>query len=268
MLIVLIFVKVEVTKNGKTKIKKKWREPPQEGLSANDHKVLKKVTLKAYRLDLAFSLCGLRLGWSAVIGIVPVLGDIINLYLSLSLVRLAQTVDEGLPALVVSRMMSNIMIDFALGITPVLGTIAGALYKSNSRNSLILSHYLSKRAKENVKKGRYLKGDTQAAHNSWFSWGKYWKRQNKNTTTLDEPASDLERDGATSEYELKSSVPQHGSAAAPNLPPRNQQQSEAGRQYTTPGNAPTLPERNPQQHAPNLPPRVSDQPQYTGTYQS
>ncbi|KAF5098428.1 hypothetical protein D0Z00_002041 [Geotrichum galactomycetum] len=77
-------------------------------------------------------------------------------------------------------MMTNIMIDFALGLTPVLGIIAGALYKANSRNSLILSHFLTKRAKENVKKGLFLQGDEARAQRSWFGWGNYWKKQSQN----------------------------------------------------------------------------------------
>jgi hypothetical protein len=116
-----------------------------------------------------------------VIGIIPVVGDIVNLYLSLQLVKLAQTIDDGgLPSLVVSKMMTNIMIDFALGLTPVLGIVAGALYKANSRNSLILSHFLTKRAKENVKKGLFLQGDEARAQRSWFGWGNYWKKQSQN----------------------------------------------------------------------------------------
>lgn len=167
------YEEVEVTqKNGQTRVKRVWKEPPSEGLSANDTQVLKRVTRKAWRLDLLFSMCGLRVGWSAVIGILPVIGDVINLYMALKLVRLAQTVDEGLPAWVVSKMMTNIAIDFALGFTPVLGTIAGALYRANSRNSLILEHFLRKRAKQNVAKGLYLVDAAGKKKRPWYAWGR------------------------------------------------------------------------------------------------
>lgn len=122
-----------------------------------------------------------------MIGIIPVIGDIVNLYMSMQLVKLAQTIDDGgLPALEVSKMMSNIMIDFLLGLTPVLGVIAGALYKANSRNSLILSHFMTKRAKANVKRGLYTQGDETQANRSWFGWTNYWKKQNKNKSTISE----------------------------------------------------------------------------------
>ncbi len=55
--------------NGKTK---KRRRPPPEGLSQNDAKVLTKVKRRAYKLDNSlFNFCGIRFGWSSVIGLVP-----------------------------------------------------------------------------------------------------------------------------------------------------------------------------------------------------
>lgn len=143
-------------------------------------------TKKAWHLDMLFSLCGIRLGWSAVIGIIPVIGDIINIYLSLKLIKLAQNIDGGLPVTVQSKMMGNISIDFMLGLVPVLGMVAGAIYKSNSRNSLILEHYLRDRARKNVEKGLFLLDPISEANknkgNKWFSFGSK-KGGNKNTTT-------------------------------------------------------------------------------------
>ena len=43
-----------------------------------DLKILNSVKRKAYRLDLQLSLCGLRLGWAGVIGLLPWVGDIIE----------------------------------------------------------------------------------------------------------------------------------------------------------------------------------------------
>lgn len=55
--------------NGKTK---KRRKGPPEGLSQNDAKVLTKVRRRAYKLDNSlFNFCGIRFGWSSVIGLVP-----------------------------------------------------------------------------------------------------------------------------------------------------------------------------------------------------
>lgn len=216
---------VQVTKkNGKTKTKRVWKDPPSEGLSKNDAKVLKRVTHKAWRLDMLFSMCGLRLGWSAVIGILPVIGDVINLYMALKLVRLAQTVDDGLPPFVVSKMMTNITVDFALGFTPVVGIVMGALYKANSRNSLILEHFLKKRAKKNVAKGMYVLDPTTGAKKKpWFGWGRA-----KTTPSEEEQGGELDEQRllhTESPSPLPTSKPSTSMAkpkpgAAPTLPPR------------------------------------------------
>jgi hypothetical protein len=55
---------------GKTKTRKRGYPT---GLSPNDAKILKKVRKRAYRLDMSlFNCCGIRFGWSSVIGIIPV----------------------------------------------------------------------------------------------------------------------------------------------------------------------------------------------------
>lgn len=43
-------------------------------------------------------------------------------------------------------MYLNVAADFAIGLVPLLGDIADALYKANSRNTWLLEDYLVKRA--------------------------------------------------------------------------------------------------------------------------
>ena len=55
-------------KRGKTKkIKKRINEKIPQG----DAEVLAKVKRRAYRLDNAISICGIRFGWSSIIGFIP-----------------------------------------------------------------------------------------------------------------------------------------------------------------------------------------------------
>jgi hypothetical protein len=60
--------------NGKpsaTRTKKRRKALPP-GISEHDGKILTKVKRRAYRLDMSlFSCCGIRFGWSSVIGIIP-----------------------------------------------------------------------------------------------------------------------------------------------------------------------------------------------------
>uniref|UniRef100_A0A060TAV1 ARAD1B10252p n=1 Tax=Blastobotrys adeninivorans TaxID=409370 RepID=A0A060TAV1_BLAAD len=133
------------------KQKKRIKRQLPQGLTRNDEKVLKGCRRRAWCLDLLFSLCGFRAGWTVIIGIIPILGDIINLYLGMALIRHAEKIDGGLPASLRSKMMLNVMIDFGLGFTPILGDIAGAIYKSNSRNYLLLEHLV----RDRMAKGTY-----------------------------------------------------------------------------------------------------------------
>ena len=49
----------------------KSKKPIPDGLSKHDAEILKKVTRRAYRLDNCFHFCGIKVGWSSVIGLVP-----------------------------------------------------------------------------------------------------------------------------------------------------------------------------------------------------
>ncbi len=43
-------------------------------LSVNDQHILKSIRNKAYYLDLALNICGMRFGWGGVIGLIPAIG--------------------------------------------------------------------------------------------------------------------------------------------------------------------------------------------------
>ena len=51
---------------------KKVKRPPPPGLTDEEKDILKQVKRRAYMLDMSLcNCCGIRFGWSAVIGIVP-----------------------------------------------------------------------------------------------------------------------------------------------------------------------------------------------------
>ncbi|CAN8098993.1 unnamed protein product [Discula destructiva] len=126
---------------------KKQRKGIPVGVSAHDGKILKSVRKRAYRFDRAISLCGFRLGWSSVVGLVPVVGDVLDCLMAFFFVyRKAAQIEGGLPPALQSRMLLNIVIDFGVGLVPFLGDIADALFKANSRNAWLLEEYLVKKA--------------------------------------------------------------------------------------------------------------------------
>ncbi|KAK3313795.1 hypothetical protein B0H66DRAFT_567011 [Apodospora peruviana] len=152
-------------KNGQI-VKYKDRERPvPEELSAHDKKILKKVRKKAYRWDMGFRLCcfNFRFGWSAIIGIIPILGDILDILMAYSVVRAASKVDGGLPTSLRGKMMANIMLDFAIGFIPVIGDIGDAFFRANTRNAWLLDAYLSEKAKA-LREGQVRDPDSGSPH--------------------------------------------------------------------------------------------------------
>lgn len=150
------YEKIEVHKGGKTEVtyKRKGKKPIPSGLSNNDAQVLKGVRSRAYHLDMSlFSFCGIRFGWSSVIGLVPAIGDVLDALMALILVKKCTKIDDGLPMAILSRMLFNIMVDFAIGLVPFVGDLIDAAYKANIRNAWLLELYLVNKYDEMNKRG-------------------------------------------------------------------------------------------------------------------
>ncbi|KAG5440925.1 hypothetical protein PCK2_000080, partial [Pneumocystis canis] len=96
---------------------------------------------EAYSLDDSgyCFCCFIRFGWSAIIGMIPMIGDIINLYLSIRLVR--RCVNIKIPKSIIIQMYMN------MGTIPMIGDILFAHYKCNIRNYLLLEKALKERGK-------------------------------------------------------------------------------------------------------------------------
>jgi aspartate/methionine/tyrosine aminotransferase len=62
------------------------QRPPPPGLTKKEAQLLKKIARRAHYLDKGFNLCGLRFGWTAIIGLIPGAGDIADASLNYLLV--------------------------------------------------------------------------------------------------------------------------------------------------------------------------------------
>ncbi|KAI0346060.1 hypothetical protein BDW22DRAFT_1352048 [Trametopsis cervina] len=139
-----------------TYIDKKGRErrrkrelPP--GLSARDAKILKSVKRRAHYLDKGFSICGMRFGWTFVIGIIPGVGDVADAGLNYILVvRKARQAE--LPDWLVRKMLANNAVSVLAGLVPIMGDVVLAVYKANSRNAALLEEFLRIRGEEFLKR--------------------------------------------------------------------------------------------------------------------
>ena len=55
---------------------------------------------------------------------------------------ICQRIEGGLPSDITMKMYLNIFIDFYLGLLPLVGDIADALFRANMRNAAILEYHL------------------------------------------------------------------------------------------------------------------------------
>jgi len=125
------------------KVKRRKRALP-EGLSQRDTKILKSVNRRAYHLDRGLNVGGIRFGWTFIIGIVPGAGDAADALLGYTLViRKAREAD--IPPWLIQRMLLNLAIGTGIGLVPVVGDIALAMWRANWRNARLLEEYLRQR---------------------------------------------------------------------------------------------------------------------------
>jgi hypothetical protein len=79
-------------------------------------------------------------GIDALIGLVPVVGDVVAA--GLSLVLVVRSLRYGPPAALVSKMLANVLTDLVLGAIPVVGVLADVWFRANDRNARLLREFL------------------------------------------------------------------------------------------------------------------------------
>ena len=79
---------------------------------------------------------GYRIGWDGIIGLIPGIGDLAGLGISLYIVSGAFRAGASLPTVV--RMLFNVAIEAILGTIPIIGDIFDLTYKANNRNMALL----------------------------------------------------------------------------------------------------------------------------------
>ena len=105
---------------------------------------LARLDAVAKLLDIAFILPGTRIryGIDGILGLIPVVGDIIATALSLWLVRAARAL--GAPWHVTARMLGNVAVQGVVGAVPVAGDAFDVLFRANMRNVRLLRRWMDK----------------------------------------------------------------------------------------------------------------------------
>ena len=82
---------------------------------------------------------GRRVGVEPVIGLVPGAGDFISAAVGIWLI--VEATRFKLPGVVVARMALNTLVDFVVGLVPILGDLFDFAFKSNTRNVALFRRY-------------------------------------------------------------------------------------------------------------------------------
>ncbi|MBK8165255.1 MAG: DUF4112 domain-containing protein [bacterium] len=94
--------------------------------------------------DTAWRVPGtrLRFGADALVGLVPVAGDVAGAAFGLYGVWTAWRV--GAPPAVLARMVANVALDLLLGLVPGVGDVADFLFPAHTRNRRLLEGWLAR----------------------------------------------------------------------------------------------------------------------------
>lgn len=95
-------------------------------------------------LERSFAIPGINMpvGLDAIVGLVPVLGELVTTALGAYIVWEARNL--GLPKWKLMRMGANVLFDTAIGAIPLIGDAADFVFRSNSKNLRILLRHLDK----------------------------------------------------------------------------------------------------------------------------
>jgi hypothetical protein len=95
-------------------------------------------------LDMAFIVPGtnVRYGIDGLIGLIPVVGDVITTAIALWVVREARAL--GAPRWLIARMLTNVAIDGVVGVVPVIGDAFDVAFKANVRNVRMLRKWMDR----------------------------------------------------------------------------------------------------------------------------
>ncbi len=104
----------------------------------------KRVETLEFLLERSFTIPGINrpVGLDAVLGLVPVGGDIIAGLMSAYIIWEARNL--GMSRWSLARMAGNTLFDTALGFVPLLGDAMDVVFRSNTRNLRIIKKHLDR----------------------------------------------------------------------------------------------------------------------------
>ena len=103
-----------------------------------------RVEAMEFLLERSFRIPGVNvpIGLDALIGLVPVIGDLVTTAMGAYIVWEARNL--GLSKWALTRMGANVAFDTLIGLVPLVGDAADLMFRSNTRNLRIIKKHLDK----------------------------------------------------------------------------------------------------------------------------
>ena len=120
-----------------------WTGPVDRSSAERKQRARDRLIALARLMDSAITLPGVRrgVGLDALLGIVPVAGDVVSALIGLYSV--AQARELGASRWLQARMVGNLVLDAAIGAVPVAGDIADIFFRAHRRNLALLQRELA-----------------------------------------------------------------------------------------------------------------------------
>ncbi len=115
-----------------------------------------RVELVARMMDSMFEIPGtrIRIGADALIGMIPILGDLVSQAISSYIIWEARQL--GVSKFTLARMIGNSAIDTVVGIVPFIGDAFDVAFRANMKNLALLKAHIEKH-------GRTVRRDGQGS---------------------------------------------------------------------------------------------------------
>lgn len=121
--------------------------PTASASPISQERLLRRLEGISRLFDDAFRLPGtsVRLGWDAVIGLIPVVGDATTTMVSAYFLWEAKRL--GARKRTLAWMLGNVAVDFVVGAIPLVGDLADIGWRANRRNMKVLIRELERQGK-------------------------------------------------------------------------------------------------------------------------
>lgn len=132
--------------------------PSRPDLHAGAPAPLRGAQSLARILDTAFTVPGtrFRVGLDPIIGLIPGIGDLAGVALSITI--LFQAARLGVPGSTLLRMGANIGLEALVGTVPIVGDLFDAGWRANARNVRLMEAFVADPARASRSGNRWLLG--------------------------------------------------------------------------------------------------------------